>query len=324
MPGTEAAVSAPWSRLARGLDGFWYPEAPAERLAVLRLAVGAFSFCYVAIRFSSFVSLARMGREFLPVGPLWWMTAPLPAPVLTGLTALLLLLCVTFTLGFRHRVLGPAFALLLLFLASYRSSFGMKFHTENLLVLQALVLGVSPAADALSLDARRRPRAAMHGRYGWGVRACAVLTVITYVLAGVAKLRLGGEGWMTGDILQAQIAYDNLRKIELGSIHSPLGVWLVPYTGLWAVMAWLTLAVELGAPLALRGGRAALIWSFFSWGFHLSVLFLMAIAFAYPLSTVPYLAFFRAERLLGTRPLRWMVRRLEKSSELATRPVSSD
>jgi hypothetical protein len=304
---------SPLARALRALDHFFYPIAPPERLAALRLVVGAFSCCFLAVRFTSFTSLGRMGRELLPVGPLFWMREPLPQVVLSALTLLTLLLSVGFLLGFRYRVVGPAFALLLLFLTTYRSSFGMKFHTENLLLLQVLVLSVSPAADAASLDARGKARRAAHGRYGWGPRAAGILMVVTYVLAGIAKIRLGGDGWLSGEILQAQIAYDNLRKIELGSIHSPLGVALVPHVGALAVLAWLTLGVELGAPLALGGGRTALLWSVFSWGFHFAVLATMAIAFAYPLSGVPYLAFFRAERLLQTRPFRWMVRRLEKS-----------
>jgi hypothetical protein len=301
------------SRPLRALDRFFYPVAPPERVAALRLVVGAFSCCFLAVRFTSFTSLGRMARELAPVGPLFWMREPLSPAVLTAVAALTLLLSVGFLLGVRYRVVGPAFALLLLFLTTYRSSFGMKFHTENLLLLQVAVLALSPAADAVSLDARGKARRAPHGRYGWGPRAAGMLMAVTYVLAGVAKIRLGGDGWLSGEILQAQIAYDNLRKIELGSIHSPLGVALVPHVGLLAVLAWLTLGVELGAPLALRGGRTALVWSVFSWGFHFAVLATMAIAFAYPLSGVPYLAFFRAERLLETRPFRWMVRRLEKS-----------
>ena len=296
------------------VDRFVYPVAPAERLAMLRLAVGAFAFIYLSVRFRSFTSLGRMSREFLPVGPLSWMTAPLPHAVLVTLSAALLVLALGFCLGIRYRIVGPAFAMLLLFLTTYRSSFGMKFHTENLLFWQVAVLAVAPAADTLSIDARGRARPEAHGRYGWAPRAAAVLMTVIYVLAGVAKIRLGGDGWLSGEILQAQIAYDNLRKIELGSIHAPLGVLLVPHLGALSWLAWLTLAVELGAPLALKGGRFALVWCLFSWGFHFAVLATMAIAFAYPLSGVPYLAFFRAERLLERRPFRSLARLFSRAA----------
>lgn len=307
-------------------DRRFYAVMPAERLAVLRLLIGAFATIYLLARFTSFTSLSRFSaHEFDPVGPLFFMSAPLPAAVLVAVTIATLALSVAFTLGARFRVTGPAFAIAWLLLTTYRSSFGMKFHTENLVCLHALVLGFSPAADAVALDARNRPRPEPHGRYGWAVRTLGLLTVVTYVLAGVAKLRLGGDGWFTGDVLEAQIAYDNLRKIELGSLHSPLGVALLSLPALFTVLAWLTLLVELGAPVALLGGRWAFVWSVFAWGFHASVLLLMMIAFAYPLSTVPYLAFFRAERWLETRPFRWMIRRLEQPIDsLASRATAGD
>lgn len=307
-------------------DRRFYAEMPAERLGVLRLLVGVFATVYLAVRFTSFTSLSRFSaHEFDPVGPLFWMPAPLPAAILFAFTAVTLLLGVAFTLGLRFRITGPAFAIALLLLTTYRSSFGMKFHTENLVCLQALVLGFSAAADAVSLDARGKPRPPAHGRYGWAVRTLGLLTVVTYVLAGIAKLRLGGDGWLSGEVLEAQIAYDNLRKIELGSFHSPIGVALLAFPTLFVVLAWLTLLVELGAPVALLGGRWALVWTVLAWGFHASVLLLMMIAFAYPLSTVPYLAFFRAERWLETRPFRWMIRRLEQPTDsLARRATEGD
>ncbi len=308
------------------LDRRFYAAIPAERLGVLRLLIGAFATLYLAVRFTSFTSLSRFSaHEFDPVGPLFWMPEPLPRVLLFAFTAATLLLGVAFSLGFRFRVSGPAFAIAFLLLTSYRSSFGMKFHTENLVCLHALVLGFSAAADAVSFDARGKPRPSAHGRYGWAVRTLGLLTVVTYVLAGVAKLRLGGDGWFSGEVLEAQIAYDNLRKIELGSLHSPLGVALLSVPALFTVLAWLTLLVELGAPAALLGGRWALVWSVFAWGFHASVLVTMMIAFAYPLSAVPYLAFFRAERWLATRPFRWMIRRLEQPIDsLAPRAAPGD
>lgn len=301
-------------RLARAFDRAVYPEAPAERLAVLRILVGAFATIYLLARFPTFVSVARLARhDFAPVGPLFWLEEPMSRGTLTAIAALSVLAGFGFLLGFRYRVTGPAFALLFGFLTTYRCSFGMKFHTENLVFWHVLVLALAPAADALSLDARGKAPPTPHGRYGWAPRTAAAVTVVTYVLAGVAKIRLGGAEWLGGEILQGQIAYDNLRKLELGSWHSPLGVALVPEVGLFAVLAWLTMAVELGAPLALLGGRLALVWSVFSWGFHASVVLLMMIAFAYPLSTVPYWAFFRVERVLDPGLVRRMIRRVQKA-----------
>ncbi|MBA3955340.1 MAG: hypothetical protein H0X58_01575, partial [Acidimicrobiia bacterium] len=57
------------------------------------------------------------------------------------------------------------------------------------------ILGLSPAADALSLDACRSTTSARtaspstHGRYGWPVNLMSAVTAATYVVAGVAKLK---------------------------------------------------------------------------------------------------------------------------------------
>ena len=62
-------------------------------------------------------------------------------------------------------------------------------------------------------------------------------------------------------------------------------------------LAIATLVVELGAPLALLGRRAARIWSAAAWSFHVGIFALMAIVFPYPLLGVAFAPFFALERL---------------------------
>lgn len=291
----------------------WYAPAPALRLAIVRSLVGAFAFGYLTARFAGFTSVAKLEAwQFAPVGAAQLLARPLPAPLVTALVVLALLLALAFAVGAFYRVTAPAFALALLWVTSYRSSWGMLFHTDNLLVLHALLLALSPAADAFSVDARRTRRvadASEHGRYGWALRAICVVTVITYVVAGVAKLKLGGWGWLEGEQLRGQIAYDNLRKVELGRSASELGVWFVRHPAFFPPLAALTLLVELGAPLALLHRRAALVWALLAWGFHFGVALLMNIKFPYPLSCVPFLAFFRLELGANTRLARALGRK---------------
>jgi hypothetical protein len=283
----------------------WYAPAPALRLAIFRSLVGAFAFGYLMARFAGFTSVASLERwQFSPVGPVQLLSQPLPAALVTALVVLAMLLALTFAAGAFYRYTAPAFAALLLWVTSYRSSWGMLFHTDNLLVLHALLLALAPAADAWSFDARRARSVAHggeHGRYGWALRAICVATVITYVVAGIAKLKLGGWGWLEGEQLRGQIAYDNLRKVELGRSASELGVWFVRHPALFPPLAALTLLVELGAPLALLHRRAALVWAIAAWGFHFGVAALMNIKFPYPLALLPFLAFFRLERWKDTR-----------------------
>jgi hypothetical protein len=167
----------------------------------------------------------------------------------------------------------------------------MIFHTENLCALHLIVLAFAPATSL-------NEPVEVSGRYGWPVRTIAAITVVSYVLAGVAKLRLGGAAWVDGELLRAQVAYDNIRKIELGASYAPLGAWLVVVGWPFKALAWLSLLLELGAPLALIHDKLARAWVLGVWSFHLGVALLMAIGFPYQLSFAAYLAFFPLEKIL--------------------------
>jgi hypothetical protein len=293
------------SGVLRAFDRFWYRPAPASRLRMLRILVGLYAVVLLSIGFPNFVSVTRFQpSEFAPVGPVALLAAPLPDSVVYALSALSIGLGLAFVAGYRYRVVGPAFALLFLWVTSYRNSWGMKFHTENLVALHLLLLAVAPAAEPQAGRESEEPS----GRYGWAITAMSTVTVLTYLLAGIAKLRLGGIHWMSGEALRVQVAYDNLRKIELGSFHSPVGAAIVGYTPLFRVLGVMTLLLEVGAPIALLGGRFARVWAFGAFAFHLGVVALMAIAFPYPLSGVAYASFFHVERLGKTNAGVWVGR----------------
>ena len=55
--------------------------------------------------------------------------------------------------------------------------------------------------------------------------------------------------------LQHTVSYDAIRKLELGSTHSPLGVWMAQHGWIWGPLAAVTLVAELGAPLAVVWAR---------------------------------------------------------------------
>jgi hypothetical protein len=285
--------------LARRGDRWWLVPAPARRLALLRIAVGGFAVLYLAVWRPSLAATGFADWQFEPVGVVAPFDTPLPPAAVRGLYVAAIGAGVAFTAGWRFRVSGPAFAVLLLWVTTYRNSWAQIFHTENLMVLHAIVLAVGPAADALSLDARAgrtRTAAGPHARYGWPARLMALLTVITYMTTARAKLEGAGLEWVTSDVLRNQVAYDNLRKIALGDVYSPLGGWLVRFGWLFPPLAASTLLVESGAAVALLGGWPARLWAAAAWSFHLGVLVVMALAFPYQLSGVAFLPFFAVEQ----------------------------
>ncbi|MPZ23948.1 MAG: hypothetical protein GEU28_10490 [Dehalococcoidia bacterium] len=133
----------------------WFQPVPAARLALLRVAVGAYAVVYLVVRFSNLVSYAGFeANQFEPVGPVAALSEPVPDLLVYLLALAAVASGLAFTLGWRFAVSGPIFAVLLLWVISYRNSFGQVFHTENLMVLAVLIVALAPAADAFSLDER--------------------------------------------------------------------------------------------------------------------------------------------------------------------------
>ncbi len=294
------------------LSTWWFAPAPAERLAAVRILVGVYAFAYVALRLPELAAVAQLpSGNFAPVGIARLLGGPLPAWLAIAFAGATLVALAAFVLGVAWRVAAPAAAVLLLWTLGYHNSWGMVFHTENLLVLHVIALACTPAADAYAIGGRRVEPAA--AGYGWGLKLLATLTVATYVLAGIAKLRLAGLGWGGGDFLRNQIAVDNLRKALLGDPTAPLATPLLDHPAWFAVVSIATLVLELGAPIALLGGRFARGWALGAWGFHVGVILMMNIWFPYPLSGLAYVPLLHAERMIegARRPLRWFRRSRE-------------
>jgi hypothetical protein len=290
------------------IDRWFAKPAPPERLASFRILVGLFTLGYLLVRFPVFWSLAD-GRasRFAPVGVLSVLTGPLPGWIVRVLVIVAILSAVTFTIGWRHRVSGPALAGSMLALATYRSSWGQLLHFENLIVLHLLVIGLSRSADARSVDARRAdsmPDASAEDKspsvssrtYGFPLQLAAVITVVTYALAGVAKLRYGGSDWMLGDTLQNHVAYSAARLELLGGNPSPLAGLFVDHNWIFPPLATVSVLLELGAPLALLSPRLRTAWSVAVWLMHVGIAGLMIVVFPYPLFGLAFAPMFQLER----------------------------
>lgn len=292
----------------RCADWFFAP-APAERLAGLRILIGLFAFAWVFIRFGEIEGVAKLTTGFHPVGVIRVLDRPLTPEVVTSIAVVTLVLLAAFVLGIAYRITAPLAAIALLWTLSYRNSWGLPFHTENLFVLHVIALSVMPAADAYAIWPKRRAPAV--AGYGWGIKLLVALTACTYLLAGIAKLRIGGGDWLDGELLRNQIAVDNTRKLLLGDPIAPLATLLLEHPGLLTGFSVMTIALELGAPIALLGGRFARYWGLGAWGFHVGVILLMNIWFPYPVFGFAFVPLMPVERPIGwvrTRVLRSKLR----------------
>ncbi len=284
--------------------------APPERLAMLRILTGTFAVLYLLIRLPVFLQLGARRTGFDGVGVAVLLEGPVPGIVVGATVAVTLLVGVGFVLGWQFRIVGPLFALGMLVLGSYRGSWGQLLHFENLMVLYLVIVALAPSADVWSLDARRHE----HGRrrsalgestaYGWPIALASLVLVITYVIAGIAKLRYGGLDWVFGDTLRNHVAYAAARLDLLGGSPSPFARFGVRLEWMWPFAAAATIVIELAAPVALLGGRIRTAWVIAAWLMHLGVLAFMLIGFPMPLFLIAFAPLYRIERLWTHRPHR--------------------
>ena len=296
-------------RLGRRPDTAWFPDAPATRLALLRILVGGWALQHYAKRWPMLKRVARTDESlFAPVGVVKLLDRPLDPAAFQALLAGTQAANVAFLLGWRHRATGPLFAGSLLSLGSYRNSWSMVYHSDNILILHVLVLGLAPAADTLSLDARRTRGSVGAGadvawRYGWPIQLIKTLTALTYFVAGVAKLKGPlGLRWATGESLRSQVLADGLRKELMGDGAAPLAFTLYRQLALFRVLAVGSLLLELGAPLALLDRRLARLWAVNVFMMHWGIYLIMRIKFRYQQSGLVFAPFFDVERVTARLP----------------------
>jgi hypothetical protein len=301
-------------RVLTWLDRFWFAEAPAARLALLRILAGSYAAWLLRFRYDDIHGVTRLpASQFQPVGLVSFLSTPLPPEVVHILYLVTAVGCAPFILGLAYGVTGPVFAGLLLSLLSYWASWGSVNHPDALVTAHILVLGMTQAADAVSLDALirswrsrggqqttlGRPDPAGAWQYGFAVKLICAVTATSYLLAGVAKVSgPSGWTWATGDTLLRQVAWDGLRKELLGQPPPAYAAFLYDHVWLFSLLALGSIVVELGAPLALLDRRIGYLWVLAAFPMHWGIYLIMGVAFRYYLTGLAYASFFPLERIL--------------------------
>jgi hypothetical protein len=309
-------------RLVSALDAFWFVEASAARLAALRLLIGTSAVLFLALRFQQYSDIAATSRDlFEPVGVIGLLSRPIAPAAFDAVLIVTLIAGLGFVLGWQFRWTGPLFAGLLILVVSYRNSWSMIYHVDNLLVLHVAILGLTRSADALSLDSLggrsisewwrgfvaearsnvtpAHDRDNWHWEYGYPIRLLCAVTVAVYVLSGIAKLAGPvGLSWVLGEGLRNQIGFDALRK-ELLDDGAPLLAFVVFNTlPLATALGVGTILLELGAVLALFDRRIGVVWAIAAYGMHWGIYAVMGIAFWYQLTGLAFAPFIVGEGLI--------------------------
>ncbi len=267
----------------------------AERLALVRCVTGAYVLIYLLPRQRMFASIFEGDPAlFDPVGLAHLLNGPLPPDVMNGVYLLTVALAVAFMVGLWFRVTGPALAICLLALLSYRNSWSMILHMHNTLVVHVALLGLAPAADAWSLDSQRGSSYPRRDATAWtALRWIVIVTLVPYFLSGLAKV-LGPDGWAwaSGSSLRDQVAVNAIRyHVLMDGAGTSLFGRLAEHTWLFTGMGILTFILELGAPLALLHRRAGLAWCVLTFGMHWGIFFVMGIVFRHQMWGVAFLPF---------------------------------
>lgn len=297
---SAVAIGAAAQRVERWL----HAPAPPERLAALRIAVAGFVTLYLVANAGEFARLAdRDTAAFEPVGLANALSGPLSGAATWAFFGVLVFSGVAFTAGIAARVIGPIFAVLVLGWTSYHSSFGQLLHFEHLFTLHLLILAMAPSADAWAVRRRSTPTPSLEPsvRYGWPIRLLALTTATTYVLSGIAKLRLTGFAWFDPDTLSAHIGYSTTRMETIGGRTPPLARAVLARPWLIAPMAVAALLVELGAPLALVSHRARNVWVGAALAFHAGTAMTMLVFFGYRGLGFAMLPLFAVERIVSLK-----------------------
>ncbi len=279
--------------------------APAARLGMTRAVIGGYTLYYLGKRRKMLRKLHRGSPDmFAPVGPVRVLNRPLPPKVADTLADATLASTALFAVGAGHPVVGRLHSALLTWTLSYRNSWSMIYHNDNTLVMHSMVLGAARSADGFSVDAlvsraRSAPPPAPHPRYAWPMELMNAASAVTYLLAGIAKVKgPSGWAWAKGDAMRRQVAVDSVRKEVFGSTAAPAGYALYKHRHLFTGFAVGSLAVELGAPLALLDRRAGRVWAVSAFGMHWGIRLIMSIKFRYQMSGVSFVSWFEPERLL--------------------------
>jgi hypothetical protein len=280
------------------------PAAPAQRIAAFRIVLGVFTTAYLSIRSPMFAELGdRWSKRFQPVGVFRLIDRPLAGLVNDSVLLGTIFAGCLFSLGWRFRIIGPLFAAGLVLLTSHRSSWGQLLHFENLMAMHVIVIGLTRSADVWSIDANRRHKAGADDpvdgvRYGWPLQIAAIIVVVTYAIAGLAKLRYGGLEWVTGDTLRNHIASSATRLELLGESPAPAARLAVGAGWLLRPAAAVSVLIELAAPLALVGRRWRNSWVGVTWLMHVGIYATMLVGFPSPLFLVAFAPMFDLERIV--------------------------
>jgi hypothetical protein len=251
------ALAAVWNR-------FWFAPAAPWTLGLCRaFFFASFYGLYLARWDQRWYALFPDGF-FRPRSFFAWLSFPPPGwETLDWLVAVFELSVILAALGLLTRIATALSFVLGLYVIGLQFNYGYLHWAHAVVPIVMGVLALAACGDALSLDALIRKRtigsiASPGGQYCWPVQLVRLIFVTIFLAAGLSKLRAAGLSWVMSDTLRNYILENQyvFRADAATAWSHALADWLVLHPDLCRVLAGLTLALELSAPVALVSGRA--------------------------------------------------------------------
>jgi len=300
-------------RVARLWNGFFFTGASAERLGVLRIALGLGLLAYHALQFNFLVELDRNGARWHYLDPIWYFRL-LGVQDLDPIAAqfafvVLMLATLAFAAGFFTRSSIVVMLLGILYLKGVRDSVAADVHHRYLIPFAVLIyFAFSRCGDVLSLDARRRrrrgdaPAALEQWEASWPIKASQLYIACFYLWGAIAKARMTGLVWaeparIQGLLLARAVRFGFEDGVPAGSTWA---YTLAQNELVCAMLAGSTYGFGFGFPLILWVRRPLWRWLFFAGVtfFHVANFVLIQVKFL-------FLPFFFLVFFDVSAPLRW-------------------
>lgn len=307
-------------------------RANAASLGGVRILVCGVLFAMTV--FEDLPSTALLPREmittpglmrlfFLLPGFEGFLTNQLALGLLQGGTAALLL---AGAVGWKTRRVLPLAAVGYLLVGGIARQYTQFYHQGLTSLYLLVVLCFSPCGDGWSVDsllagrrARRRSLFIPKSRtYAWARFACWTVIAVSYVEAGLSKLRRSGFDWWDADNVRQMILGDSLLPM---SFDWTWGLMLAQAPdGLPTILGISAIAIEVLYGLVLVSKRARLALPILAVAMHLGILLMQRVLFLDLL--VLQLIFLDPARL--RRIGRWLRSRRGAGSPADTLPTVSE
>ena len=295
-------------KILAAIDNYWRPQVPATRLAAVRILVGAFATFYVLGRIGHLLSFGSFSAaQFAPIGVVSYASGPTGSLIHTLIVIATILFGVCLHSRLALSIYGTDFRGAASLDADLPLELGDDLSHREPSCGPRHRLGVGSRSGRVVLgrvaaepkNAAGKDAATVLARL-WMASSPALFAHRRNVMCWPASPRfvMAESAWVDGDVLKNYVAVDNLRKVLLGSPHSPLactrfcrrvGCSRCSLCSPWSLSSerhsqWFGV-------VSRPFGCSALL------SFHFGVLALMAIGFPYPMSGIAFVAFFPIERL---------------------------